>query len=527
MAAFRGHNEVVKCLETHGANRLSKPEFHGDPHKLITRTVKRESTRLLPTTESAVKGTGDGTSAFASSGSELPATASVEDTFDSGRVVRLPSTGRPVFTVESFIGAGKYGEVYVAHAFAQGGQRRAMKRVRFDKSKGERKSLAEIDLCREALLMLELGAHSSIVSLHYFVVSSDGDSLIFFTLVDGSRDLAKLIASGDLYDGTTRDVRTRLTSILQQLAEAVAFCHSRGVIHQDIKPSNILVDGLWNALLADFGLAAVGEVKDAAALRAPFRGCSEAYASPEARELLQTKSSRRISPAETDIWSFGAVALNMSCGDRFPTAEAGIRVILQQIQSVGTNDESSLTVRLKKSRPNFLDLRPNFLKTELPSLNGCERAKVRQILLALERKMIDLIERCLSIAVEDRPTCGSELFEGIDRHDAESPLELERDDKEVSEALLNVGRALVDIRDGDLASKALQGAAERSARVGAETLLAPVERSAGVGAEALALLATVQFRAGKYKEAIASCEKALEYDSTHAGALFTRAECHH
>src|SRR5829696_1393021 len=70
-------------------------------------------------------------------------------------------------------------------------------------------------------------------------------------LIDGP-DLRRMLISG----GTMEPKRA--TDLIAQVASALDVAHSRGLVHRDIKPGNILVesrDGTDHAYLTDFGLA--------------------------------------------------------------------------------------------------------------------------------------------------------------------------------------------------------------------------------------------------------------------------------
>ncbi len=101
---------------------------------------------------------------------------------------------------------------------------------------------------------------------------------------DGTPYIAMDLVSGDGLDELLRDVShplvtSRVLSWGASLARALAYAHERGIIHRDVKPSNVIVTPADEALLVDFGIART----TAAALptlTGPFVG-SAAYAPPE------------------------------------------------------------------------------------------------------------------------------------------------------------------------------------------------------------------------------------------------------
>ena len=100
---------------------------------------------------------------------------------------------------------------------------------------------------------INLGLHSGIVSC-YYVREIGGVPSIFSEWMDGG-SLKDRIRDGSLYEGTEQEVRERILGIAIQTARGLKYSHEQGLIHQDIKPGNILLSKDWDAKVADFGLA--------------------------------------------------------------------------------------------------------------------------------------------------------------------------------------------------------------------------------------------------------------------------------
>ena len=111
--------------------------------------------------------------------------------------------------------------------------------------------------------------------------------------------------------------------LLTQLAGALDHAHANGVLHRDMKPSNVLLDDAGNAYLMDFGIAKM--VEATVDLTGDRMLGTPAYMSPE-----QCKGEKQLTPA-TDIYSLGIILYEMVTGKRPFHAETPIAVILQQL----------------------------------------------------------------------------------------------------------------------------------------------------------------------------------------------------
>ncbi len=163
---------------------------------------------------------------------------------------------------------------------------------------------AEIGFTEEALVCGFL-EHPNIVPVHC-LTRVDGTAALVMKFVDG-RPWSALIAEHP------EDLEMHL-EILLQLCNAVAFAHSRGVIHNDLKPDNVMVGPFGEVLLMDWGVAvAVGQaaldrgIRAAAGLRGPCG--TPCYMAPE----LANGDGPQVG-AWTDVYLLGGILYRILSG---------------------------------------------------------------------------------------------------------------------------------------------------------------------------------------------------------------------
>ncbi len=148
-------------------------------------------------------------------------------------VVALPDLTGTRYDLESEIGRGGMGVVYAAY------DRDLDRRVAL--------KILEVPVEREAQRIARL-EHPGIIPIYETGTLADGRSFYAMKLVTGSRL--------DHYatDDHTLSERLRL---IRRIGEALSFAHSRGVIHRDLKPQNVMVGEFGEVYVMDWGVEAV------------------------------------------------------------------------------------------------------------------------------------------------------------------------------------------------------------------------------------------------------------------------------
>jgi basic membrane protein A len=112
----------------------------------------------------------------------------------------------------------------------------------------------------------------------------------------------------------------RIRQVISQVGDALSYAHGRGLVHRDVKPSNVLIDESGNCLLTDFGLARMVEASVNLTAIGTLMG-TPAYMSPE-------QGSGSKIDSRSDIYSLGIILYEMATGRVPYRAETPVAVVV-------------------------------------------------------------------------------------------------------------------------------------------------------------------------------------------------------
>jgi len=230
---------------------------------------------------------------------------------------KLPTVGHiGRYALKYPIGSGGLGTVYAAHDPLLT-RLIAIKTLNVEIPNEERPAFNALFL-HEARAAAGL-SHPHIVTVFDAGISEDGEdsrAYIAMELLKG-RDLRQLREEG------WRPTPAQSALIVRRVADALAYAHSKGIVHRDVKPANIFMVGRTQPRVLDFGIARVAHQHDGAGGPGDIAAGSPYYMSPE--QVRQQPVDRR-----GDVFSLGVVLYELLTG-RKPYTGANLEQITRAV----------------------------------------------------------------------------------------------------------------------------------------------------------------------------------------------------
>jgi serine/threonine-protein kinase len=233
---------------------------------------------------------------------------------DQPLAARLATALGDAYTIEGEIGRGGMGVVYRAR------DERLQRRVAIKVLPPELAFQQDIRqrFTREAQTAARL-SHPHIVPIH---TVGEGQGLVYFVMgyVDGESVAARIRRRGRLPVEEARRV-------MKEAADALGAAHALSIIHRDIKPDNILLEGTrGRVMVTDFGIAKALSGTSSATLT----GAGVAIGTPSFMSPEQAAGERDID-GRSDLYSLGIVTFQMLSGELPFTAPTVAGILMKQI----------------------------------------------------------------------------------------------------------------------------------------------------------------------------------------------------
>jgi serine/threonine-protein kinase len=169
---------------------------------------------------------------------------------------------------------------------------------------------------REAQSIARLG-HANIVQVYDFGVDGDDNPYFVMELIDGT-------PLDELVRARGRLPAVEVARLGKQAAAGLAAAHRAGIVHRDVKPSNLIVDGSGRLKLVDFGIARVSDASAQLTNAASWMG-TPGYMAPE-------QAAGKSADARADVYALGMTLFELLAGRPAFVADDPIALVVMSMQ---------------------------------------------------------------------------------------------------------------------------------------------------------------------------------------------------
>ncbi len=251
--------------------------------------------------------------------------------YDSGDITEIAG-----YRLTERLGSGGMGDVYKAYNAAL--NRTAAIKILHQKEMGDR-------FRNEAYIQSSV-SHPNIARLYEYLVTGE-TACIIMEFVEGDSLDVYLHRKGKLSNEETEN-------IIKQIASALAYLHSKEILHRDIKPQNFKIQPNGTVTMLDFGIAK-NKYTPKLTQQGFMVGTTEYMAPEQFRQLVEKKS---------DIWSLGVLAYELLTGH------------------MPFGADNAITMRFKIEKADY--------------------TKPRVLVPAISDKLNSVIEKCLQVNTSNR-----------------------------------------------------------------------------------------------------------------------------